>query len=42
MAQHLGKAVEGDARIQMVHVVDADIAGQPAQGLWQHIMRAAL
>ena len=40
--QDLGQAVVGDAARQMVHMVDADIAGEPAQRQRQVVMRGAV
>lgn len=40
--QDLGQAVEGDAAVEVVDVVDADVGGQPAQHRGQVVVRAAI
>ncbi len=40
--QHAVEPVIGNAAAQMMHVMDTDIGGEPAQHAGQHIIRAAV
>jgi hypothetical protein len=42
VAQHARQSIVGNATTQMVHVVNANIGGQPAQDNWQVVVRAAM
>ena len=42
VGQHLGQAVEGDAGVEVVDVVDADVGRQPAQHRGQVVVGAAV
>ncbi len=39
--QHFGQAVIGNAAVEVVHMMDADIAGEPGQRARQIVKRAA-
>ena len=42
VAQHFRQPIEWNPGVQVVDMVDTDIAGQPAQHAGQHIMRTAV
>ena len=42
IAQHFGQAIERDAAVEVMHMVDADIGAEPLQHLRHHVMRTAV
>lgn len=42
VAQHFCQAVKWDSAVQMMHMVNSDVASKPHQNGWQIIMRTAV